>query len=113
MGALWQGWVGGISYAYLASKTIRFAAYTGFGGEQVHSFKSGAVVPAFTLFYKPGDRNKLQQWMVDARTSWDDSFALTLMDADTRRIYHEIAPIYARSEFLFFCLEKLVQARTL
>ncbi|HEV7374091.1 MAG TPA: sigma 54-interacting transcriptional regulator [Pyrinomonadaceae bacterium] len=96
--------MGGISYAYLASKTIRLAAYTGFGGEQVHSFKSGAVVPAFTLFYKSGDRNKLQQWMVDARASWDDSFALTLMHVDTRRIYHEIAPIYARSELSILLL---------
>ena len=93
-----DGW-GLLSCALSKSKVLRLALYTGHGDQPVQSlFKSGVAVPAFTVFRKTVDDKKLQDWLRNARESWNDRIALTLKDADTKRIYEVIAPIYARSK---------------
>jgi DNA-binding NtrC family response regulator len=93
----WGGWQL-LSHAYEVSRQLRLAVYTSYGGHEVNTlFKTGAAVPAFTMFEKPFDQPRLEKWLADARAAWDDSFSLSLKDADTRRIYEEIAPVYARS----------------
>jgi DNA-binding NtrC family response regulator len=93
----WGGWEV-LSHAYRASREVRLAVYTGFAGIEVNDvFRSGVAVPAFTMFEKPFDQPRLEKWIADIREEWDDSFRLTLKDADTRLIYEEIAPVYARS----------------
>jgi two-component system, NtrC family, C4-dicarboxylate transport response regulator DctD len=93
-----DGW-GVLGHAYHQSKALRLALFTGFGKEPIHElFRSGAAVPAFTVFIKDEDDEKLQAWLRSVRDSWDDRLAaLTLKDSDTKRIYETIAPVYARS----------------
>lgn len=87
-----------ISYAYRKSKALELAIYTAYFDRPVHSlFKSGAASPAFTVFRKPLDSDKLVQWMESIARASRDRLGVTLRDADTRRVFEEIAPAYARS----------------
>jgi len=96
-GREWGGWEV-VSHAYRLSRGLRLAVYTGYANLEVHElFRSGAAMPAFGIFLKPDDYDKVCHWMVELRTAWDRRLSITVKDADTKRVYEEIAPVYARS----------------
>ncbi len=95
---VWGGWQV-LAHAYRQSQSLDLAVYTSYGGSEVNEvFRSGAALPAFTLFEKPRDRRKLKAWLKEKATNWSSRFSLTLHDKDTKRIYEEMAPVYARSD---------------
>lgn len=95
--AKWGGWEV-LSHAYGVCRNARLAARTNYYKHEMSEvFHSGAAIPSFTLYDKKTDNRKLELWLEDIRVAWDEGLALTLRDADTRQIYEQIAPIYARS----------------
>ncbi len=89
-----------ICHVLRISSSVPIALWTAWSSDPVQEvFRTGAALPPFQLFPKTRSGGQaLGQWMADIRASWDDSLAITLKDANTSRIYREIAPIYARSD---------------
>lgn len=98
VGGEWGGWEV-LTRAYALSRQTRLAVFTAWAGHQVNRvFQSGAAVPAFTIFEKSRDDEKLREWLRSTREAWSERLALSLRDADTREIYEKLAPAWARSE---------------
>lgn len=96
-GEIWGGWQV-LQRAAEVSRNIPLAAWSGYPNDNiVKLFASGAAVPAFTMFFKPEDREKLRAWIGERAQAWGRRASHVLMDPSTQEIYDELAPVYARS----------------
>ncbi len=65
--------------------------------EAFFAFRTGKV-PACRVFIKSDDDDLFEEWLADISRKWAQRGQLALNDAATRRLYEELAPVYAKSD---------------
>ncbi len=87
-----------ICHAIRVSNSLPIALWTALSSDPVQQVFSESN-PPFELFAKNASgRKALGQWMAGIRASWDEGLTISLKDANTARLYKEIAPKYADSD---------------